>query len=579
MSPWFIRLATVCISLAVATTSAAEKSAPELLPPTTIIYAEVTHPKQVLKTVLEHPLQARLAANESYQDVLRGSEYRQLMAAVRMVETEMDRKWPEIVGSLAEGGLSLAVDADTNGIVLLMKAGDAGTPEKLRDVLLTVVRGLGQLQGKPDPIAASDYRGVRVHALDEIKFGIVRDWLVVTNQGRLGQYVVDQLLGDSGETLATNQHFQQAQQQHRDASGWAFLDVNAMRDRGVAKDLFKGRSDNPATELILGGLLANLQHTPRITAELELKSTHVGLTLTSPHDANWTGAAREFYFGPQAAGVAPTLLSSDDTVLALSAYRDIAGMWLHADDLFDQNVNDSLAQAESGLSTLFSGKDFGEEVLGELRPEIQVIVTRQDFTNRTPQPAIKLPAIAAVLRLRDPDTMRDDFRRTFQSLMGFLNVVGAMNGQPQLDFQVERGESEQVLTSNYIAEGSEQQSRQARINFNFSPAVAFVNDRMVVSSDTQLARDLHHIDDIGQAGANINTRARLDATVLHDILADNRSQLIAQNMLAEGNSKEEAEEEINALLEIVKWFRQGTLQLDTADKQLQLHVQVDFNID
>lgn len=582
MYPWLRRVVPALVCLAATTnTLAEEKSAPELLPASVVFYAEVTHPGQVLNAVLEHPLRQRLESNGGYQEAVNSKEFRQLKAAVRMVENEVDRKWPEIMGSLTEGGLSVALDADTNGLALLMKADDPETPEKLREVFLTVVRGMTQLQGKPDPIETSSYRGVQVNALDDIKFGLVQDWIVMTNQGKLGQHIVDQLLGDSGETLAANKRFQRARQQlPSDPSGWAFVDVETLRNRGVAKELFQGRSDNPVTELILGGLLSNLQYTSFATAALELKNKHVRLTLASPHDRAWAGDSREFYFGPNGVGVAPELLTAKETVLTLSTYRDIAGMWLYADDLFDQNVNDQFAQAESALSTLFSGKDFGEEVLGALQPEIQLVVTRQDFGERVPQPAIKLPAFAGVLRLKEPDTMRDEFRRTFQSLMGFLNVIGAMESQPQLDFEVEKSESQQILTSSYVPEGSQQQSRQAPINFNFSPAVAMVDDRMVISSDTQLARDLTNTQVDGKAdGKSINTHARLDAAVLHDILADNRSQLIAQNMLEDGNSKEEAEEEIDALLEILRWFRQATLQLETADEQLRLQVQVDFNVD
>ena len=46
----------------------------------------------------------------------------------------------------------------------------------------------------------------------------------------------------------------------------------------------------------------------------------------------------------------------------MSTYRDAAAMWAAADDLYDENAAAKVAQAESNLSNLFGGRDFGSEV-------------------------------------------------------------------------------------------------------------------------------------------------------------------------------------------------------------------------
>ena len=50
--------------------------------------------------------------------------------------------------------------------------------------------------------------------------------------------------------------------------------------------------------------------------------------------------------------------SAIDTIVSLSSYRDVSAMWLRAGDLFNEQTNEELAKADSGLTTLFSGKDF-----------------------------------------------------------------------------------------------------------------------------------------------------------------------------------------------------------------------------
>ena len=67
------------------------------------------------------------------------------------------------------------------------------------------------------------------------------------------------------------------------------------------------------------------------------------------------------------------------TLLTLSTYRDFASLWRHAPDLFDERINAKLAEAESGLATFFAGRNFRDEILGNLQPGVQIVVARQEF--------------------------------------------------------------------------------------------------------------------------------------------------------------------------------------------------------
>ena len=123
-------------------------------------------------------------------------------------------------------------------------------------------------------------------------------------------------------------------------------------------------------------------------------------------------------------------------------------MWLRAGDLFNEQMNDELAKADSGLTTLFGGKDFGEDILGGSRKFRSS--SPSNSLPRDSRPAIKLPAFGLVADLKDPAKMQPELRRTFQSVVGFLNIVGAMNGQPQLDLDMEKTDAAQFVTSSYI---------------------------------------------------------------------------------------------------------------------------------
>ena len=290
---------------------------------------------------------------------------------------------------------------------------------------------------------------------------------------------------------------------------------------------------------------------------------------------------REYYFGPNNSGQAQEPIALLDSIFTFSTYRDLSQMWLRAGDLMTDKANDELAQADSQLTTFFSGKDFAEDILGSLYPELQFVVTRQNPEDFVVKPAIKLPAFAIVARLREPDATVPQFRRVFQSFVGFINVLGAMNGQPQLDLAMESIEKVKLIAATYVPETDDEDSK-AKINFNFSPSLAFAGDRMVLASSKQLATDLAQAEAPAAlkpdaAGRNPNTVAFLEVPTLREILADNQAQLVAQNMLDKGHSQEAAEQEIAVLIAIVDLFQSADLSLSSAADSLQLDGKLIFS--
>jgi len=197
------------------------------------------------------------------------------------------------------------------------------------------------------------------------------------------------------------------------------------------------------------------------------------------------------------------------------------------------------------------------------------VAVRQDFSDTLPRPAIKLPAFAAVFRLRDPETMTGQLRRNFQSLIGFLNIDGAMEGRNQMELGMEKlGDDAELVTSEFVPEQGQQEATDAKIIFNFSPSVGFAGERFVVSSSSDLARLLTLGKQTDQAKSPFNTQASLDASVLRDTLDDNRQQLVAQNMLEEGHTLEEAQANIDLLLKVVSYFDGLSFTLGQEDERL-----------
>jgi hypothetical protein len=548
-------------------------SAAAVLPSSVILYVEARQPSALVDMLLKHPLRSQLEAMPPFQQAMNSQQMVQLKSAVSIFEAGMGMRWPKVVHDLTDGGIYVALDSQTQGVALLMKSADAKTLEQFRDTILSAVQA-----NRGSPVKEGEYRGLKGYALQgEARMAVINDWLLLSNKTETAKRIIDHFLDGGDETLANKTSFQAAQQaRDKTARFWGFSDIETIRNAGLAKPLYSGQTDNPLAELLFGGILSNLQHTTFGTATLKVDQQAIKLSLATPHEAQWASEQREYYFGPDGKGAAPPLIQAENRLFALSAFRGMSEMWLRAGDLMTEKANDQLAKADTQLTTFFSGRDFGEEILGSIDSHIQLVAVRQQFDHILPRPAIKLPAFALQFRMKDPEITQPDLRRVFQSFIGFLNVVGAMQGQPQFDLGMETEDANQMVTATYVPDRDARQATDAAINFNFSPTIAFAGDRLILSSTEPLARQLVSQASPEQSSEPVNTVAQFDANTLQAILRDNRPQLVAQNMLEKGHDQAAAQAEIGLLLDLLSFVKDASLTLQTSEQQLQLEVALEL---
>ena len=495
----------------------------------------------------------------------------------------MGASWDQAAATLAKGGLSVCVDPSRGGVAALMRSADVEMLQRFRNFLLAI----SEIARDPDaaPRRKGEYRGFPTHAIGgQLRIALLDEWLLVTNSTELGKTIVDNYVDRSGGTLAGNKRFTDAMSDPSrfgtSADLVGYLDVAAIREAGTANELFSGRTDDPAVEVLIGGIVSNLRETADLTAGLELTADRLRFRASMPHQRGWE-ASREYFFGENSSAAAPPLIDIPDRLFAMSAHRDLSQMWLRAGDLLTVDASDELAKADAQLTTLFAGQDFGEDILAALGSEVQFVARPQDFSGRLPRPAIQIPEFAFRFRLEDAEKTRPELRRVFQSFVGFLNVVGAMDGQPQFDLGSESTDNGMLYTATYVPRADERESLDARVNYNFSPTLGFAEDRFVLSSTADLARALTESTtrtaDSSAADSSVNTAIRLNAAPLEQVLTANMEQLVAQNMLEKGHDKEAAEAEIGGLLELIRLFGTASAKLRATDGQLQLTGEVGFN--
>lgn len=552
-------------------------SVAELLPPTTAALVSIPKPVRLVESALNHPLHDRAKQEKAIAQLYASPQMFQVKAVVKMAEFGIGMKWQDALNAIAGNGITVAIDAETNGVVAVAESGD---PERLVTLIRRVVKFTNNERKKKnqEPIEQTEFEGVDVYKLDDTAFAVLSDKVVVTNKGELGTQVLRAIRNRPENSLATSSAFRRSELESISGSIRAFINLAELRKRGAMKNLLEGTRAQPFAEFVLGGVLESMQDAEFVTVAAGLADDSLQVVAQMPHQPDAVSEPREFYFGPKGQGRAPKAVAMDSSIGSISTYRDLAKMWLYAGDLFNQQVNDGFAEAEANLSTLFAGKDFVEEILAEIKPEWQIVVARQDLSDVLPRPAIKLPAFALVGELRDAETMNAELRRTFQSMIGFFNVAGAMEGNPQLDQDMDVVDGVKYLTSSFVPTPEDKESTEATIHYNFTPSLALGKDRFVLSSSQQLARKIMQSPPaVAEARqSDDNTSVRVMAGTLQQVLGDNREQLIANNMLEEGNDRAEAEKEIGLLLSVITWFDTFEAKLEPTDDQLRLHLHLNL---
>jgi hypothetical protein len=569
MVVWFVGSASLV---------AAERSGSDLLPRSCVVYAEISRPAELIDTVLDHPLVRQIESHPDYRRALESPEYKEYLAAIELAEARLAMKIRPAISKLTAEGIFVGVDLPTQSVAVLVRSSDAELTVKARDTLLELARADAESKGKPDPVKPGEYRDIAVHEVDDIRIAAHEAWLIVTSKPLLMRLVLNNALDDDPPALTQDEQFQALYTARPEGSAaWFYGDLRLVKGLGLLKDVLGQKSDNPAIELLAGGVIGAIPNAAYVTGSLQVEQSRLGLTVSIPADTREVARQREFYFGAKGIGVAPPLLEPKQTIASLSTYRDFGSMWRNAPDLFTEQINAQFAEAEAGLTTLFSGRNFRDDILGNLEPGLQLVVARQTFEEATVVPALKLPAGAIVVRMKSPEETARIFKVTFQSVIGFLNVVGGMNGIDPLDVNSEKQGERLVVSAEYLPPKDPAQRKEAPPQFNVSPTALFVGDRFILSTTKQLALDLAELVVSEGPAANesrLNTLVRTDAQMLREVLADNREPLIAQNMLENGHDRTQAENEINGLLDALQHVRDAAVRLESDDRSLSLSVEL-----
>ncbi len=562
-------LRSIGVALLVAAVSTLHVSAADEMPPTShwmpggaLLAVEVSGAGDVLDLALSDEMIDTVYAMPAMQQQKQSGGLAQFKTIVGYFEANLGTDWKTATRTLLSGGATFAVYPDES-VLLIVDGSDAKLLEKFREFTTTVAKGEAAKKGNSDSISSGEYRGVTGWTLGPKEaHAVIGNRLILSNNTKRLKTVVD-LREDGGDTLANQAEFKAAKKAAGPKAD-AFLMVNM----GVLKqvpDVQKGLDNfgNPVGSLLLAGVAESMRAANVVTLALDVEGDTLSLAAVSDGKVDAEKSSVAFAQTADGSGALPNL-KVPGLLAGFSFYRDMHGFYSAKDDLFPDRTG-GLIFFENMMGIFFSGRDLTDEVLAETGPEIRVLVAQQKYDENIGTPKTQIPAFAAILRMKDPENFSVVMEEAWQKAIGLVNFTRGQQAEPGLIIDRPSHGDTKFTVARFAAPKVEERT-DADARFNFNPSLAMPNGYLVLSSTEGLARDL--IDALKEEASqtlagikDVHSLAELDGTNLASILNANREQLVRNNMIEEGNSRDQAEGAIDTLLAIVGHLGQTKFEI------------------
>jgi hypothetical protein len=559
------------------------------IPAGAVISMELSQPKALLDLVAGKEATAAITASPIYRSQAAKPKFNELLNMITFLETTLDTDWRTGLVKLTGGGITLAV-CPQDTVLLIIDAEDQTMLNRLHEVFLGIARSEAEKKGQADRVASTEYKDVTVWTFDgKEAHAIIGSRLVIANHPE-GLRTVLELRdkaprapgGDQSETLTSNAAYRAAKQAvGPDAVAAAFVNLKPLLQLPNVAQLLEKQRGNPLAALAFAGIVEALRDSSRLALGLNIEDTTLVLrALVDGKAAGPTNPAAFALPSKKDDGALPNL-SVPRRIAALSVYRDLYQFYAAKDDLFPERTS-GLIFFENMMGIFFSGRDLTNEVLAQTKPEIRLVVAEQEYDPAIGAPQVKLPAFAAILRLRNPQQFDVVMEEAWQKAVGLINFTRGQKAMPGLI--IDRPiQGETKFTVAYFSSAEAEDKTRLDQRFNFRPAIAMPGEYLVFSSTDGLARDL--IDALGREIerppkplAETHSLVEIDAEQLASILKANRQTLVRGDMVKKGRTAEESEAGIDMLIGLAECVehvklsigREGELTLARLEARLNI---------
>lgn len=575
----FTSLITILILPAANVCGAGEElpSATEWIPAEAAIVLEIPDSSKVVEGLLSKEFEGRIRENEQIRQFLESPQFAQIVGIVRYLEFRLGTDWKDAVRKLFGGRITAAL-LPRNQVLIVVDTKSAELLSKLHQVLLEHARDEAQKAGDPDRVASGVYKGWTGWTFDGGKnvHALVGSRLLLSNKADLLRSAADLAETGGAGSLARVAAYQQAQAA-LPQNAWvrAFVNIGLIKEAPRSDRIERAMRTNPLLALMVADNLEALSNATWMAAAINVDGGRVGLHVVA--DGTFPGGDHPTAFSlPTNESGCLRNIEVPRRLVAVSLYRDLARFYRQKDVLFPERTS-GLIFFENMMGVFFTGRHFSEEVLPHLHPEIRLVVAAQEYQPDYGVPAVALPAMALVFRMKDPKQFVPMAEEAWQKALGLINFTRGQQALPGLILDRAEYRGVRYTVAAFSTVGLTPEDRKD-VRFNFRPVLAPVGEYLVLSSTEQLARDIiDYLQQEDQNAARLPGRhfvLETDREGLLKLLKTNREAIIRQNMVERGHSREKAEAETNNLFALVAILGELRVELLRQEDKPQARIEV-----
>jgi hypothetical protein len=574
-------LLALLLTLSLVTTAQTPPPA-QCLPPEAVLCFQITQPKVLLNLLTGQEMTQAVVSLPLYQSQLSQPKFKEFLGVIRFLEATLETDWRTALGKLTGGGITLAV-CPQDTLVAIVDAEEEALLQRLHETLLSFARAEAQKQGRPERVASREYAGVTAWTFDgKEAHAIVGKRFLFASRAEGLKAVLDLRAEPNSKALATMPAFQAATRAAgSNAAATLFVNVQPLMGLAQVAALLDKPRKNPLAALVFAGITEPLRHSSWLSLGLTVESKT--LTVQASTDGKVAPAASPAAFSlpPKPPDGAQPNISVPRRMAALSLYRDLHGFYAAKDILFPERTS-GLIFFENMMGIFFTGRDLTSEVLSELEPQVRLVVAEQQYDPAVGVPQVKLPAFAAVLRLRRPEQFGKVVEEAWQKAVGLINFTRGQQAQPGLIIdRVVQGDVKYTVACFSPPDANDRTNLPTR--YNVRPALAMPGPYVILSSTDGLARDL--IEALSrQAGpaaapvAQVHSLLEIDGAQTASLLGVNRDTLVRGDMVKKGRSQAEAQAGIDLLITLVRFVDQVTLSVAAQEDLTRARLQMSLNL-
>ena len=566
-----------------------------LLPSDTPIYLRINEPAKLFLDEFRNPIFLNALKNiPQIGGQLENPQIDQVKMVLGLLASTEDISWSEMVREVLAGPAEIALSPYPQKLVMTVKPKDAARLGRLHAKLLEFIQQDAQNKGNPDPVKKFKHGETDCFSLAPTEaHAIYGGRFVLASSEKILGDALDVLSGAKKlpSTLDKEPRFAEAVKSatpdSRQAFGFARMDLIRKSNPGtytVADDY------NPLLALLFGGWVEAYRQADWLGMAMDWKANKPALEAFLPISADVAKGELRKAFTPPKGVYAAKPLSVPNQLGTLSLWRDLGKVWNIRENVVTGPALQGLNGLDNGIGQFFGGRDFGTGVLGSLKPDWRVVVAEQDSKTMIPKPDLVLPAFAISVGYDKKD---EDFRQrwviAFQSLIGVLNVVGGQQKAPVLVQNQEDFEGAKIYSAKYLPPvkpanakpgDSKTDEEGIHIRHNFRPTLVLSGDHLIISSTTEMARDVVKAIKLADSSSDAPPQAMsvdLDGKRIAGLVDVNRERLVMQNMVEKGHGKAAAQTEIGAIEGMIRGLNHAMITAEDTENQFRLKLSLDLN--